>query len=437
MAEAYRGRIIHFTDDTDSVQAPTLFDDGLLIVDAGKVAAVGPAQALMAQWPTDKPLQHFPEHLIMPGLIDCHVHFPQLDVIAAYGTHLLDWLNRYTFPAEARFADAEYAAQVAREFFAQLFAAGTTTAVAYCTVHKESVDAFFTESERLNARMIAGKVLMDRNAPPALLDSPRAAYAESRALIEQWHGRGRQLYALTPRFAPTSTAQQLHSVTRLRCEFPDVYLQTHLSESIEELAWVKELFPDAPDYLGVYEQYGLVNERGIFGHGIHLSDSELERLQRAGAVIAYCPTSNLFLGSGLFDLQRAQAAGVRVGIASDVGGGTSLSMLRTLSEAYKIGQLQQQSLHPFSAFYMATRGNARCLGLENKIGSFQVGNEADFIVVDPRAGMALDYRYPQCQTLEQQLFALMILGDDRVIERTYIHGALQYDKKLEQYEKSA
>jgi guanine deaminase len=420
---AYRGCLLHFTGKPTADGAGVeYFDDGLLVLDGEKVYATGPAEALLAQLPEGLPVVDLAGQLIMPGFIDSHIHFPQVDVIGSYGEQLLDWLNNYTFPAEQRFANAEYSAKVADEFLNQLFGAGTTTASVYCTVHPESVDAFFTAAQSHNACMIAGKVMMDRHAPEALTDTAQSSLTESQALIDRWHNQGRQKYCVTPRFAPTSTPEQLACAGKLLADNPGVYMQTHLSENTAECEWVSELFPERKHYVDVYDHYGLLGERSIFGHGIHLSDDEWLRLADTGSQIAFCPTSNLFLGSGLYDYQKAQDKGVITSIATDVGGGTSICQLQTLNEAYKVTQMRGYSLHAYEAFYWLTLGNAQYLQLDKDIGNFEPGKTADFIVLDPTQQPLLAYRWQAELSLAEKLFLLMTLGDDRLVRQTYIAG---------------
>jgi guanine deaminase len=422
MMHAYRARILHFLDEPSlsGEAAWQYLEDGLLLVEQGRIKAVGPADMLLQGLRV--PVEHFPDHLILPGFVDCHIHYPQTEMIAAYGEQLLSWLNHYTFPTETKFSDPVYAAQVAKFFLGELLRNGTTTALVFGTVHPGSVDAFFTEAQKRGLRMIAGKVLMDRNAPPELCDSPESGYSDSRNLIERWHGRDRLQYAITPRFAPTSSAEQLQRAGELLREFPDVYMHTHLAENTDEVAWVKTLFPSARNYLDVYDNVGLLGRRSVFAHGVHLCDEECELLSRARSAIAHCPTSNLFLGSGLFDMARMQRLGVHVGLGTDVGGGTSFSLFRTLDEAYKIQQLRGHSLNPLQALYLATLGGARALDLEDQIGNFLPGKEADFIVLDLQATPLLKFRLPHCNSLSELLFVLNTLGDDRLVERTYALG---------------
>jgi guanine deaminase len=429
---AVRGRLLDFQDDPAAVGAAAshrYHHDGLLVIEAGRIARAGDARALLPELPPGTPVDAYPDCLILPGLIDTHIHYPQTQVIASYGAQLLEWLNRYTFVEEQRFGDPEHAAAIARFFLDELLRNGTTTAAVYCTVHPESVAAFFAESERRNTRMIAGKVLMDRNAPAALADTAKRAYAESKALLETWHGRGRQRYAISPRFAVTSSRAQLEAAGALVREHPDAYVQTHLAENREEIATVRRLFPSARSYTDVYDRFGLLGPRSILGHCLHLAEEELQRLSDTRSVAAFCPTSNLFIGSGLLDLARLRdpARRVRVSLATDVGGGTSYSMLRTAAEAYKVLQLQGQNLPALDAFYMITLGNARALGLEAEIGSLGLGSEADLVVLDPRATPAMAHRMAAIDDdLEATLFVLMTLGDDRAVRATYVRGELAY-----------
>jgi guanine deaminase len=429
---ALRGPLLEFLDDPAEVGAAAshrYLDDGLLVIEGGRIAGVGDPTSLLRALPPGTVVDHYPDCLILPGLIDTHIHYPQTQVIASYGAQLLEWLNRYTFVEEQKFSDAPHAATIAAFFLDELLRSGTTTAVVYCTVHPESVEAFFAESERRNARMIAGKMMMDRNAPAALTDSAERGYQESKALLQAWHRRGRQLYAISPRFALTSSEAQLEAAGALLREHPDVYLQTHLAENKEEIATVRQLFPSARSYTDVYDRCGLLGPRSIFGHCLHLADEELQRLFDTRSIAAFCPTSNLFIGSGLFDLARLRdpARPVRISLATDVGGGTSYSMLRTAAEAYKVLQLQGQNLPPLDAFYLMTLGNARALGLEAQIGSFAIGSEADVVVLDPRATAAMAHRMATLgDDLEATLFVLMTLGDDRAVRATYVAGELAH-----------
>ena len=428
---AHRGRILHFIANPVTTETPEqayhYFSDGLLIIKDGRVAAVGDYDQLKHEVTPEQIKQHG-DKLIVPGFIDTHIHFPQMEMIAAYGKQLLDWLNTYTFPFEQKFADPRYAAERSELFLQQLLMNGTTTAMTFATVHPTSVDALFTAAEQKKMRLITGKVMMDRNAPDALLDTAQDSYADSKALIEKWHGKGRNLYAVTPRFAPTSTPEQLAKAGALLQEHDGLYMQTHLSENKQEIAWVKELFPQTKSYLDAYDQFGLLGSRSVFAHGIHLEEAEYRRLHETGSAISFCPTSNLFLGSGLFDVERAQKAVVGFAPGSDVGAGTSFSMLQTMNEAYKVAQLNGYSMSALEMFYLLTLGGAKTLQLEDKIGSFKVGNEADFVVLDPEATPLMKMRLAQSESLLDELFVYAMLGDDRAIQQTYIMGELQYSK---------
>jgi len=421
---AVRGALVHFLGDPAELGAGACehFEDGALIVADGRIAEAGPADKLLAKLPAETPVDDWRGALILPGFIDTHIHYAQTDVIASHGEQLLAWLERYTFPAERRFEDAAHAAAVAEFFCDELLRNGTTTALTLATVHPESVDALFTAARRRLMRLIAGKVLMDRNCPEYLRDTAASGYADSRKLIEHWHGRDRLLYAVTPRFAPTSTREQMTLAGRLFADYPGVYLQSHVAENPGEVTWAKELYPEARSYLDVYERHGQLGRRSVFAHCIWLDDIDRQRMAAAGAAISFCPTSNLFLGSGLFDLARADAAHIRVGIGSDIGAGTSFSMLRTLGEAYKVLQLQGQSLSPERAFYLATLGGARSLYLDDRIGSFTPGREADFVVLDPAATPLLARRSAAAETVAERLFMLMQLGDERAVAATYVLG---------------
>ena len=420
---AVRGEIVHFlADPAADPRALEHFADGVLIVRDGHVAECGPATALLAKLPAGTPLADHRGKLILPGFVDTHVHYPQTDIIASHGEQLLEWLEKYTFPAERRFADPAHAAEVAGFFCDELLRNGTTTAAAFATVHPASVEALFEAAQQRRMRLITGKVLMDRNCPDFLRDTAETGYAESKALIERWHGRDRLLYAVTPRFAPTSTPAQMRLAGRLFAEHPGVFLQSHLAENRGEVDWVAQLHPEARSYLDVYERAGQLGMRALFAHCLWLDDSDRRRMAERGAAMSFCPTSNLFLGSGLFDLARARALGVRVGLGTDVGGGTSLSMLQTLNEAYKVLQLGGQSLSAASGFHLATLGGAHSLYLDDRIGNFAPGKEADFVVLDPRATPLLARRSAACATLEERLFVLMMLGDDRAVAATYVMG---------------
>ncbi len=422
--KAYRSAILHSLADPAEVGIEAsyqYFEDGILLVENGQVLEVGAAADLLPKLQGIE-VREYRNALITPGFIDTHIHYPQTGIIASYGEQLLDWLNTYTFPAEGAFADKAHAADVAGIFLKELLRNGTTTALVFGTVHKQSVDAFFEAAQALNLRMIAGKVLMDRHAPDFLTDTPESGYADSKELIERWHGKGRLHYAVTPRFAPTSTDAQLELAGKLFGEYPDLYMHTHLSENKAEIAWVKELFPARKGYLDVYDHHKLTGPRAVFAHGVHLCDDECKRLAETGSALSFCPTSNLFLGSGLFDLEKMEQHGVRVGLGTDVGGGTSFSQLQSLNEAYKIMQLQGKKLSPLKSLYLATLGGARSLYLDDRIGNFQSGKDADFIVLDYNATPLLSYRMQQARSLEERLFALTILGDDRTVKETFAAG---------------
>lgn len=421
---AYRAAILHSLADPAEVGVENSYEyfaDGVLLVEGDKIVTVGAAETLL---PTlgDVELVEYPDALITPGFVDTHIHFPQTGMVGAYGEQLLDWLNNYTFPCESQFADKAHADKVADIFLAELLRNGTTTALVFASVHPQSVDALFEAAERLNLRLIAGKVMMDRNAPDYLVDTAASSYADSKALIERWHGKGRLHYAVTPRFAPTSTPEQLALAGQLLGEHPGLYMQTHISENVKEVEWVKALFPERKNYLDVYDHYQLLGERSVLAHGVHLCDDECARLAETGSAIAFCPTSNLFLGSGLFNLPQAERFKVNVGLGTDVGGGTSFSLLQTLNEAYKVMQLQGEKLSPFKSLYLATLGGARALRLEDRIGTLQPGSDADFVVLDYNATPLLSYRISQSKSFEETLFVLMTLGDDRTVLETYAAG---------------
>ena len=423
--KAYRGEILHFLDDPSMVGLDSsyeYFDDGLLLVKDGMVSGLGDYSDIAPRINDNVEVTHYRDGLIVPGFIDTHVHYPQIEMMGSHGEQLLEWLKTYTFPTECKFSDSDYAQDIAQFFLNQLLSNGTTTALVFGTVHPQSVDAFFKAAEQKSLRMICGKVLMDRNAPNELLDNVDSSYVDSRRLIEQWHGKDRLQYAVTPRFAITSSDQQLAVAGRLLAEFPDVYLHTHLCENNKEIEWVKELFPDSRDYLDVYHQHQLTGRRSVFAHGVHLSDEQCQCLADTDSSIAFCPSSNLFLGSGLFNLKQAEDYSYSVGFGSDIGAGTSLSLLQVMSEAYKTQQLRGDSLNPFKSFYLATLGGARVLDLENTIGNFKIGNEADFVFLDYHSTPLMQLRLSRCQNLQEKLFSLSILGDDRTVGATHVLG---------------
>ncbi|MEL7358366.1 MAG: guanine deaminase [Cyanobacteria bacterium J06560_6] len=433
--KAIRGAFLDFVDDPFYVpeqESVRYLPDGLLVLENGKVKDFGPYDELQANY-GEIPTTVYTERLIMPGFIDTHVHYPQTGMIAAYGEQLLEWLDQYIFPTEKKFQDKAYAREVADIFLDQLLSNGTTTALVFATVFPQSVDAFFEAAEARNLCMIAGKVMMDRNAPDAVCDTAESAYQETKALIQKWHKKGRLRYAVTPRFAITSTDEQLQKAGELLREFPDVYMHTHISENVKEVEWVKALFPACTGYLDAYDQAGLVRERSVFAHGIHLTDSEFQRLSETKSAIAFCPTSNLFLGSGLFKIEQAKSAEcpVKVGLGTDVGAGTSFSLLQTANEAYKVAQLRQQKLSPFTALFLATLGGAKALCLDDTLGSFDIGKDADFIVLNPQATTLMAFRnsgeFPRTlDELADRAFSLVMMGDDRAVQATYILGELAY-----------
>jgi guanine deaminase len=422
---AHRGAILHFRSDPGAHDDPGSFeylDDGLLVTAHGQISSIGPARELLAGLPEDARLIEHGASILMPGFVDTHIHYPQTDIIGAGGRQLLDWLQDYTYPTEAKFADPVHAREVAEFFLDELVRNGTTTALVFCSVHSTSVQAFFQAAAARRLRMAAGKVLMDRNCPEYLRDTPEVGEHATRELLEAWHGRDRLLYAITPRFAATSSEAQLASAGRLARDYPDALIHTHVAENLDEVAWVKRLFPQARSYLDVYDGYGLLRERAIYAHCIHLDQDDRVRMARSGASAAFCPSSNLRLGSGLFDLSAADAAGMRFSVATDVGGGTSFSMLQTLGDAYKVAQLSRQHLSPLRAFYLATLGGARALGIDDRVGRFAVGMEADFVVLDLRATALIARRMAGTRTLTEKLLVLITLGDERTVARTYILG---------------
>lgn len=432
---ALRGAVVCVTGDPFNEpdhQALSYEADGLILIDHGRITAVGDYSRLRHDIGT-RPLTHYPNALLMPGFIDTHVHYPQTQIIGAYGAQLIEWLEQYTFLAEQQFADERHARAVADVFLHETLRAGTTTAAVFCTSHPASVDAYFSAAEKLGVRTIAGKVLMDRNAPTPLLDTAQSGYDDSLALIERWHGKGRLSYAVTPRFAPTSTPAQLEAAGALWQRHPGTYMQTHLSESQSEIDWVRALFPERDGYLDVYAHYGLLGPRAVFGHAIHLTEAEWLTLAQSGSSIAHCPSSNGFLGSGLFDFSRALSGRpgqppVRTGLATDVGAGTTLSMPRMMGEAYKIGQLGGYSLSATKALYLATHGAARALYLDEHIGTLEVGKEADIVVLDLRSTPLIDFRMKHCDSIEEALFIQMTMADDRAVKAVYVGGRLAHER---------
>ncbi|WP_300719435.1 guanine deaminase [Pseudomonas sp.] len=432
---ALRGEAVTFKADpflTSSEDALVYVEDALVLIKDGKIIEFGDFTTLKQKIPQGVPVTHYENALISAGFIDGHVHYPQIQMINAYGDHLIDWLNNYTFPAEQEFVNKAHATEVADTFLNELLRAGTTTACVYCTTYPQSVDAFFEQSTRRNTRMIAGKMMMDRNAPAALLDTPKSAYDDSLALFNRWHGKGRQHYAVTPRFAPTSTEEQLEVAGQLFQEkaADGIYLQTHLEEQVPEVEWVMQLFPKRKNYLDVYDHANLVGKRSVFGHVIHTSESEWSILHEKGAGVCHCPTSNLFLGSGLFKAFSAKdpKRPVRVGLGTDLGAGTSFSQLQTLGEAYKVAQLNNTALDAAHALYLATRGGAELLYLEDKVGTLAKGMEADITVLDLHSTPFMKWRMERSKTFEERLFILLCMGDTASVRATYVYGELLYDK---------
>jgi guanine deaminase len=427
--KAIRASFLHFIDDPDQASDGWEYiEDGLLILKLGQITALGKTDDWFNLLPDGVELHDFTGQLIMPGFIDTHTHYPQTDIIASHGTQLLEWLEKYTFPTEAKFSDINVANSTAEFFCDELLRNGTTTSAVFATIHPESVDAIFRAAQKRDMRLISGKVMMDRNAPDFLCDTAQSSYDDSAKLIEKWHRNGRALYAVTPRFAPTSSDAQLRVAGRLLQEYDGLYLQSHVAENADEVAWVAELFPERRSYLDVYDYYGLVGERSIYAHCIHLDQTDRKRMAGSGAAMAFCPTSNLFLGSGLFDLDSAQQNNIRVGVATDVGGGTSFSILQTLNEAYKVSQMSGQTLTSMKAFYLATLGGAKALHLEHKLGNFEVGKEADFVVLDLHSTPLMKRRMAVSDSIQDTLFALMMLGDDRAVQATFVMGVCQFMK---------
>ena len=422
---ALRGDLLDFADEPawgETESSAVRWRPGhWLLVEGGRIVSVQ-AEAPGPDWPRED----HAGRLVLPGFVDTHVHSPQLDVIASYGSELLDWLNTYTFPAERRYADPQVAAEGAALFLDALLAHGTTAAVVFPTVHKVSADALFAAAAERGMRLIAGKVLMDRHAPDGLRDDVVQAEADCRELIARWHGRERLAYAVTVRFAPTSTPAQLAMAGRLCAEDATLYMQTHVAENRDEVRWVRELFPEARSYLDVYARAGLLHGRSVLAHGIWLDDTDRAVLRAAGAQIAHSPSSNLFLGSGLFGWREAEAAGAAVTLASDVGGGTSLSMLRTMADAYKVQAMAHQRLTAWKALHAATRGAARALALEHEIGSLEAGRMADLCVWDWAAGPVAERRMEVARGLHEKVFAWLTLGDERCLVAAYVNGVQRH-----------
>ncbi len=405
--------------------------DGLLIVDNNKIIDLGDASTLMQKY-SHLPLKTYSDSVIVPGFIDSHVHYAQTEIMASFGKQLIDWLNNYTFVAEQKFADIDHATTIAELFISEQLKQGVTTSAVYATVFPQSVDALFMAAEKYNMRLMVGKVCMDQHAPQALLDTPQKAYDESVQLIEKWHRKGRYEYIITPRFAPTSSVAQLEILATLAKDYPDMLIQSHISENVGEIEWVKALFPQHKDYTEVYEHYGLLRSRAIYGHGIHLSNDELSRFHETGASISHCPTSNFFLGSGAFNVQHTKNSQrpVLVGLGTDVGAGTTFSMLGTMQAAYFAAQQNGYPLSAIHAFYLATLGSAEALGIADKVGSLTIGKEADFVVLNLYSTPVIRRRMHNVNDIEEALFVQMMLGDDRAIAATYIAGHEVYTASL-------
>ncbi len=424
--QAIRGSFFDITAVVDTpAQLPEqarYIEDGLLLLNGGEIVSLQPWEEGRLQLADDVAVLDYRGKLIVPGFVDTHIHYPQTEMIGAYGEQLLEWLQQYTFPVESQYHCPQHAAKMSAFFLHQLLSNGTTTALVFGTVHPESVDALFTAADGLGMRLIAGKVMMDRNAPDYLTETPEQSYQQTRALIERWHNKGRLSYALTPRFAPTSSPELLSKVSQLKAEFPDTWMHTHLSENPQEIEWVKSLFPAHKNYLDVYDAYQLTGRRSVFAHCLHLEEEEWDCLHKTDSAVAFCPTSNLFLGSGLFDLKTCWQKGVKMGVGTDVGAGTTFSMLQTLGEAYKVGQLQRYKLAACEAFYHATLGGAHALDLDSRIGNFSPGKEADFVVLDPAVSALQQMRHANSKDIWEKLFVLMTLGDDRNIAATWVNG---------------
>ena len=431
-AVAVRGALLTFDADPFAAGASAVRyePDGMVVMRDGRVQDAGPVRAVSEVLPAGTPVTRYANALISPGFVDAHVHYPQLPVIGAGGVALLDWLTRHTFPAEARHADLAHARAAATTYLDEALRNGVTTAAVFGTVHAHSVDVLFEAALARGMRIVAGKVLMDRHAPGDLLDTAVRGYDESRALIDRWAGRGRLGYAITPRFAATSSPEQLDAAAALWRERPGTWVQSHVAENAAEIAWIRSLFPERHGYLDVYAHHGLLGERAIYAHGIHLDDGEWQVLHDTGTALAHCPTSNNFLGSGLFDLARAKTASrpVRVGLGTDVGGGTSLSMLRTMQAACEVAQMRGQPLPPSHAWWLATGGGAAALRLEDRIGTLAPGAEADLVVIDLASTPLIEYRMRGVDDLEQALGVQLALGDDRAIRATYVGGRLAHDR---------
>jgi len=418
------GQTVAFTGDpfqNDWSEVTRVSSRGGVLIEGARIAAVGEADDLRRAHP-DARVTDYGTALITAGFVDAHMHYPQTGIIASWGKQLIDWLNTYTFPEETRFSDRAYADDVAGRTLDLALAHGTTTLTSFCTIHPESVDAFFGAAAERNMAVIAGKTCMDRNAPDGLRDTAQSAYDDSKALLQKWHGKGRATYAITPRFSPTSTPEQLEALGALWGEFPDCPMQTHLSEQIPEIEWVRSLFPQARDYLDTYEKFGLLGPKGLYGHSIWLEEREKARLAEVDASLIHCPTSNTFIGSGLFDLMGLASAGLRVGLATDTGGGSSFSMLHTMAAAYEIGQLRGASIHPAQLMWLATEGSASALHMASEIGRLGAGAMADITVLDLGSTPAIKQRTDRAEHIWDALFPTIMMGDDRAVRDVWVAG---------------
>lgn len=426
MADLLLGQVLSYAADpfAEGIGAARHESAGAVLVEDGRIVAVGPADRLRAAHPQAR-VTDYGKALISAGFVDAHAHYPQTAIIASWGKRLIDWLNLYTFPEEMRFADPAYAHAVADRYLRLVTAHGTTSVCSYCTIHPASVDAIFGAAEERGMRLWAGKTCMDRNAPEGLRDTAQTGYDQSAALLAKWHGRGRASYVITPRFSPTSTPEQLAATGALWAANPDCLMQTHLSEQTDEVAWVQALFPEARDYLDTYEAHGLLGKGGLYGHSIWLTDREKSRLAEVDASLIHCPTSNTFIGSGLFDMDGLKGAGLRVGLATDTGGGSSFSMLRTMAAAYEVAQLRGRALHPAELWWLATQGSARSLHADHLIGNIAPGMEADLVVVDLASTPAISQAVARAGDIWQAIFPTIMMGDDRAIRATWINGKLQ------------
>ncbi len=425
MADLLIGQVLSYDGNpmTEGVGVARHSARGGVLIENGRIAAVGEAEDLRRAHPKAR-VTDYGDALISAGFVDAHVHYPQTAMIASWGKRLIDWLNTYTFPEEMKFSDPAYAREIASRYFDLTLSNGTTTVCSYCTIHPESVDAFFGEARKRGLRAYAGKTCMDRNAPDGLTDTAKAAYDDSKRLLETWHGVDRLSYVVTPRFSPTSTPDQLAAVGALWAEHPGCLMQTHLSEQTDEVAWVKSLFPTARDYLDTYEAHGLLGPGALFGHAIYLEPREIDRIRDVDASLIHCPTSNTFIGSGLFDMDGLSTSGHRIGLATDTGGGSSFSMLRTMAAAYEVAQLRGRALHPAELWWLATQGAARSLRADDRIGNLAAGMEADIAVIDLASTPAIAQRAVRAADIWEALFPTIMMGDDRAVRAVWVNGRL-------------